>query len=64
MRPKTSRSRPHTINEVVDDPVDGMVPVDELVGLPPAEAPGFVVVAVIVNVAVRVPLFGPLEVTV
>ena len=38
MRPNTSNKTPHTISDVVDDPVDGMVPVDEPVELPPVLA--------------------------
>jgi hypothetical protein len=38
MRPNTSINTPHTIKAVVDDPVDGMVPVDDPVGLPPVLA--------------------------
>ena len=35
MRPNTSNRTPQTISDVVDDPVAGIVPVDEPVGLPP-----------------------------
>jgi hypothetical protein len=35
MRPKTNSSTPHTISDVVDEPVEGIVPVELLVGLPP-----------------------------
>ena len=55
--------------DVVAEPVAGIVPVDVPDGLPPDELPadgGTIAVAgpVITNVAVRVPLVGPVEVTV
>ena len=55
--------------DVVAEPVAGIVPVDVPDGLPPDEPPadgGTIAVAgpVITNVAVRVPLVGPVEVTV
>ena len=36
MRPNTSSKMPHTMTDVVDDPVDGMVPGDVADELPPA----------------------------
>lgn len=52
---------PQTTIEVVEDPVDGMVPdePDELDELPPLDVTG-----TITKVAVRVPLLGPVAVTV
>ena len=64
MRPKTSNRMPHTMVDVVEDPVAGIVPVDVPDGLPPLETIVVDVAAVIVNVTVRVPLLGPVEVTV
>ena len=49
--------------DVVEDPVAGIVPVDVPDGLPPVEAAGFDAAAM-VNVTVRVPLLGPVDVTV
>ena len=64
MRPKTRSRAPHTRIAVVDDPVAGIVPVDVPDGLPPVAATVVDVAAVMVNVADRVPLFGPVDVTV
>lgn len=77
MRPKTNSSTPHTINDVVDDPVDGMVPAEVVVvpvGLPPVAeddpvpllvpVPAGVAAVTIVNVTVRWALTVPVMVTV
>jgi hypothetical protein len=69
MRPKTRSRTPQTMIDVVEDPVDGMVP-DEPDELPPLdveapdELPPLDVTGAITKVAVRVPLLGPVAVTV
>ena len=57
---------PHTMIDVVDDPVDGIVPADVVDELPPAGAFGVtgVAAAVITNVAVLAPLTLPTMLTV
>ena len=57
---------PHTMIDVVDDPVDGMVPGDVADEPPPTGAPGVpgVTAAVITNVAVLAPLTLPTMLTV
>lgn len=66
MRPNTSSKMPHTMIDVVDDPVDGIVPVDVADEPPPAGAFGVtgVAAAVITNVAVLAPLTLPTMLTV
>lgn len=64
MRPNTSSKMPHTMIDVVDDPVDGIVPVEVPDVLPPDEVTVVEVTPTMTNVAVRVPLVAPVEVTV
>jgi len=66
MRPNTRSKMPHTTTAVVDDPVAGIVPVDDPEGLPPMGAAGATGLAavVITNVAVLVPLTLPTMFTV
>ena len=64
MRPNTSSKIPHTMIDVVDEPVAGIDPVEPPDGLPPVDETVVDVAPTIVNVAVRVPLVAPVEVTV
>lgn len=71
MRPNTSNRTPQTINEVVDEPVAGIVTGEPKLGLPPVLAPpvfdpptGGVALPAITNVAVRWALTVPVIVTV
>jgi len=66
MRPNTRSKMPHTTTAVVDDPVAGIVPVDDPEGLPLAGAAGATGLAavVITNVAVLAPLTLPTMFTV
>jgi len=65
IRPKTSSRTPQTMSAVVEDPVDGMVPVEPDV-LPPVLDPPTtgVAAAAITNVTVRCGLDVPVMVTV
>ena len=64
MRPNTSSKIPHTMTDVVDEPVAGIDPIEPLYGVPPVDARVVGVAPTIVNVVVRVPLVAPVEVTV
>ena len=64
MRPNTSSRMPHTMTDVVDEPVAGIDPVEPPDGIPPVDETVVGVAPTIVNVVVRVPLVAPVEVTV
>ena len=64
MRPNTSSKMPQTMIEVVDEPSPGSSPSTCPTGSRRTERPWSSCTATITNVAVRVPLLGPVEVTV
>ena len=69
MRPNTSSKMPHTMTDVVDEPVAGIDPMEPPDGLPPVDATVVDTTTgddapTITKVAVRVPLVAPVEVTV